>query len=448
MAEIVILGAGLTGIATAYFLEQAGYTDYLLFEKEATIGGLCRSLSQDGFTFDYTGHLLHLNQPDLRSLVQSLLPTGQFVEIARKALIYSHHVYTNYPYQINLHGLPHEVIVDCIENFITRPRTATPPASFPEWVMSEFGSGFAQHFFFPYQAKIFDMNLTELSSSWTQRFVPATSLRDMLQGALGKPLNHIGYNAQFLYPQQGGIITWVEALHKKLGRPALCEYEAASIDPLKKIVSFTNGHTEQYRQLVSTMPLNQLLGQLMERTTTLHHALPYLRCNSVINFNLGIKRPSLLDAHWIYYPEQQYPFYRLGFPSQLTPAMAPAHHSSLAGECAFLQRDHAFIEHTTHTAIDATKKLFNIDRDEIATQAIITIPHAYVIFDHWRDQHLTLVLKTLLDSYHIHSVGRYGAWKYASMQDALLDGKETAHKLIHVAQSRNGYDTTQLLLSK
>jgi protoporphyrinogen oxidase len=448
MAEIVILGAGLTGIATAYFLEQAGYTDYILFEKEETIGGLCRSLSQDGFTFDYTGHLLHLNQPDLRLLVQSLLSAGQFTEISRKALIYSHHAYTQYPFQVNLHGLPHEVIIDCIENFVARTRAVTPPPSFSEWVMAEFGSGFARHFFFPYQTKIFDMNLEELSSSWTERFVPATSLRDMIQGALGRPIDHIGYNAQFLYPQQGGIITWVAAFYKKLSRSAHCGYEAVSVDPVKRVVSFANGHTEPYQRLVSTLPLNQLIERLREQTTTLHHALPHLRCNSVVNFNLGIKRPSLLDAHWVYYPETRYPFYRLGFPSQLTSAMAPSQHSSLAGECAFLQRDCTFIEQTVHLAMNETKKLFNISSDEIATQAIITIPHAYVIFDHWRDQNLSVLLNTLLEKYHIHSIGRYGAWKYASMQDALIDGKETAQALLHANHIRSDYETTDTQLSR
>jgi len=173
------------------------------------------------------------------------------------------------------------------------------------------------------------------------------------------------------------------------------------------------------------LPLDELIKRLKEQASTLHQALPFLRCNSVVNFNLGINRTSLLKAHWVYYPELEYPFYRLGFPSQLTPSMAPVNHSSLAGECAFLGRDQRFINHKVQDALSATKKLFNIIDEEIVTQALITIPHAYVIFDRWRDLHLNAILNTLQDN-HIHSIGRYGAWKYASMQDALIDGKTTA----------------------
>ena len=52
MAEIVILGAGLTGLSTAYQLEKQKFFDYKIFEKNSTSGGLLRSFKQDGFTFD------------------------------------------------------------------------------------------------------------------------------------------------------------------------------------------------------------------------------------------------------------------------------------------------------------------------------------------------------------------------------------------------------------
>ena len=61
MAEIIIIGAGLTGLSTAYHLEKQGFTDFQIFEKENVPGGLLRSFKSNGFTFDFTGHLLHIN---------------------------------------------------------------------------------------------------------------------------------------------------------------------------------------------------------------------------------------------------------------------------------------------------------------------------------------------------------------------------------------------------
>ena len=71
--KTLILGAGLTGLSTAYHLEQAGETDYLLVEKEAVPGGLCASVQKNGFTYDYGGHLLHLHTPYGKKLVKKLL---------------------------------------------------------------------------------------------------------------------------------------------------------------------------------------------------------------------------------------------------------------------------------------------------------------------------------------------------------------------------------------
>ncbi|MGE4168855.1 MAG: NAD(P)/FAD-dependent oxidoreductase, partial [Candidatus Babeliales bacterium] len=149
MAHIVIIGAGLTGLSAAYHLEKRGYTDYTLFEREETIGGLCRSVVQDGFTFDYTGHLLHINDSYFRSLINNLVGLDQFNTINRKSFIYSHERYTRYPYQVNLFGLPKDVIAECIEGFVARSTSLKKTRTYPEWVDKNFGTGFARHFFLP-----------------------------------------------------------------------------------------------------------------------------------------------------------------------------------------------------------------------------------------------------------------------------------------------------------
>ncbi len=155
MAEIVIIGAGLTGLSTAYHLEKLGFTDYKLFEKEAEVGGLCRSVYQDGFTFDYTGHLLHINDNYFKEFITNIVGFEHFNTINRRSFIYSQDVYTHFPFQVNLYGLPPRTIAECIEGFIERPRKKSAPKDFKNWVLTNFGKGIAEHFFYPYQEKIF-----------------------------------------------------------------------------------------------------------------------------------------------------------------------------------------------------------------------------------------------------------------------------------------------------
>jgi len=431
MAEVVILGAGLTGLSVAYHLEQQGFTNYKIFEKDSTVGGLCRSVQQDGFTFDYTGHLLHISDPYFKQFIADTIGFDALNNFNRSSFIYSHETYTPYPFQVNLYGLPEPVITECIEGFIKKTNKKNP-ATFKEWVLANFGKGLGNQFFFSYQQKIFDFPYTKLSASWTGRFVPATSLQALLRGALAPaPAQSIGYNAQFFYPHTGGIQHWLKKIHAKLQQPVATNHEVIAIDSATKTVHFANGHSEQYTHLISTLPLDMLLERLKEKSnSTLFRAMDHLQCNSVINFNLGIKRENLSAKHWVYFPENQYPFYRLGFPHNLAQSMAPAGHSSISGELSALNRTQATINKKLAASKAAVKKLFSLTDQELVTEKIITIRHAYVIFDQWRDNNIQK-LHQQLAAYNIQSIGRYGAWKYSSMQESVLEGRETAITLLN-----------------
>lgn len=438
MAKIVIIGAGLTGLSAAYHLEKRGFFDYTLFEKEATIGGLCRSTKQDGFTFDFTGHLLHISDPYFKSLIMDLVGLHSFNALKRASYIYSHNTYTQYPFQTNLYGLPPSIIAECIEGYVNRPRSRKQPKTFAQWALHNFGKGCAHHFFIPYQTKIFACNPQTISASWTGRFVPKTSLREMIIGAIHTADSSIGYNATFYYPKHGGTSSWVNKFAKNISKPIHTQYHVQRIDLKNRVIIFANGHEEQYEILINTMPLDILIHTLKERPdTSFYKALPGLQCTSVINYNLGIARPNLSEKHWIYFPEKKYPFYRIGFPHNFSQNMAPEGCSSLYGECSYLYASQAKKNLLLTESIQQTKKILNIADHEIITENIIPISHAYVLYNFWREKNLSKLLN-LLAQENIFSIGRYGAWKYSSMQEAILDGKQIA-ETITVLPAKTAY---------
>lgn len=431
MAKVVIIGAGLTGISTAYHLEKNGFFDYILFEKEETSGGLCRSVKQDGFTFDFTGHLLHASDPYFRELLTSLIGLDNLNVINRRSFVYSQDTYTRYPYQINLFGLPQETIIECIEGFATKSLYKKKPHSFYDWVLHTFGQGIAQHFFFPFQQKIFDYDLHKISPTWMSRFVPATSLKQMLEGAFkDNDTATIGYNANFFYPKYDGIQSWINVLKNQLKNPIKNGYSVKKIDLANKNLIFSNGWHETFQTLISTIPLDVFIENLKDKpSTAFKNAQQYLVCNSVINFNLGVTRPDLSDKHWIYFPEKKYPFYRIGFSHNFASSMAPEGNSALYGEFSYVKKNNHDIASMLKESLAITKKLFSLSEHEIATEKIISIPHAYVLYTFWREKNIEKLLQRLQEE-HVYSIGRYGAWKYSSMQEAVLDGKAMAEKLI------------------
>lgn len=430
MQNVVIIGAGPTGLSTAYHLEQQNFFDYTLYEKQSSTGGLCGSVHQDGFTFDYTGHLLHINDDYFKSFIETVVGFKNLTTINRRSFIYSHNNYLPFPFQSNLYHLPKDLIIQCIDSFIKKPQTLKKNASFYEWALHQFGKGITDAFFVPYQEKIFAYDIHKISSSWTSRFVPKVTLKDILEGAIQeRKEQQVGYNAQFFYPTQGGISFVFEKLTQQIQQTIKTDYCVESIDTKNKIVTFSNGDFQKYDTLVTTMPLDTLLhllktpGHISFKT-----AQEKLLCNSVLNFNIGLNKKDLSNKHWIYLPEEQFPHYRLGFYHNMSPEMVPKNCSSLYGEIAFLPQQKKNLQQTLEVARATTKKLLNFTQADIATEKVIEISHAYVIYDFWREKHLASIHETL-QSMNIYSIGRYGEWKYASMQEAILDGKKMAEKI-------------------
>lgn len=427
MAHVVILGAGLTGLSTAYHLEKLGIKDFKLYEKEKTVGGLCRSVEHDGFTFDYTGHLLHSNDDYFTNFLTHVVGMDAFNAITRRSFIYSKGVYTHFPFQSNLYGLPHEIIAECIEGFVQRPTRIKKRESFYDWAVRMFGIGIVKHFFAPYQEKIFAYDSKKISASWTGRFVPKTDLKSIIHGALQpQTAAHQGYNAHFLYPKKGGINSWITKVADAIKSPFYTGYEVEAIDIKNKIVTFKNGDFESYELLVSTLPLDVFLSLSRETSSQdIKKAAKKLRCNSVANFNLGIQKKDLSDKHWVYLPEKEFPHYRIGFYHNFSDAMTPPDCSSVYGEYAYFSHQKSHVHDTVAYAIQKTQKLLHVSDAQVIAQRTMHISHAYVIFDFWREKYLPRIHTELLH-HGIHSIGRYGAWKYASMQESVLDGKTMA----------------------
>src|SRR5215469_15245418 len=319
MRKIVILGGGLAGLSAALHLQEY---EPILFEKEREIGGLCRSFAQDGFTFDCTGHLLHLKNAYTRELVDRLLPDA-FRPHERQAAIYSKSVTTPYPFQANTFGLPPQVVKECVLGFIetlNTPRNGNH-GNFHEWVLRTFGSGIAKHFMLPYNEKFWKLDLAEVTSDWVSWSIPKPTLEEVINGALGLTNNGMGYNPKFIYPHKGGIDCLPRALASSI-YDIHRQHTVTAIDTRKKYVRFSNGREQRFDRLVTTIPLPVTYSLLTEVPDELRTAASKLRAISVLNFNIGVDRPKINDKHWIYFPENEYIFSRVGFPTNFSDSLA------------------------------------------------------------------------------------------------------------------------------
>jgi len=446
--DVVILGAGLAGLSAAYCLQQEG-ASYALFERERGAGGLCRSMTRDGFTFDCTGHLMHFRRPEIKSLVERLMSQAgsELTAHQRRAAIYSHGVFTDYPFQANTFGLPAEVVKDCLLGFIeawgqrNRPPSARQarPRHFGEWVVRTFGSGISRHFMTPFNEKLWQRPLSELGCDWGGGWlIPVPSLEEVVQGALGMANRNMGYNPSFFYPKEGGIQRYPEAFARQVKDGVHLGHEMTAIDAGRHVITFQNGHRVRYRRLISTIPIPELVRRVRGLPAAVTRLVDGLSHVSVTNVVLGVDRPTIVPYHWIYFPEPRFPFYRVGFPSNLTPSVAPPGHTLVSVECSHQPGrpvDRPAVIEQAVTGLREAKLLRAEDR--ITMREVIEIPYAYVIFDRSRSRILARVQRALRDA-DVRSIGRYGAWEHTSMEDAVRGGIEAAESTLRGRRGRDG----------
>jgi protoporphyrinogen oxidase len=382
-----------------------------------------------GFHFDKTGHWLHLRDPYTKSLIAELLP-GQMVPVERKARIFSHGVLTRFPFQANLHGLPPQVISECLLGFLAAQQNSpsSAPANFEEFCLQKFGAGISKHFMIPYNFKLWGVHPREITSAWCSRFVPIPKLEDVIKGAVGDVPPELGYNVSFLYPKQGGIETMTRALVARLhGGEIVTRADPEKIDLRARTVT-VSGEVIPWRALVATIPLPELIKRLVDPPREIEDAAAKLRCTPVRYLNVATKRPPKPDWHWIYVPEEKYPFYRVGIYTNAVPSMAPPGNGSFYVELS----DRGAMPKVSDILPGVAQAMVAAgaitSADDVLFAELKELKYAYVVFD---DHYYGAVekLTQYLERHEVYPRGRYGSWIYNAMEDSILAGREVAIRL-------------------
>jgi protoporphyrinogen oxidase len=423
-----ILGAGLAGLSAAYHLGG----EHLLLEKDPVVGGLCKSVDIDGYIFDYAPHILFTRDDYVRTLFKDLLK-GNLCRHARESYIYLEGVYVRYPFEVNLKTLPEDIIQECIDGIINRK--TFKPKNFEEWIYTTFGGGIARHYMIPYNQKTWKYDLSKMNFDWIKGRVPSPSVEEMRKGASRTLKKDYGPNAEFMYPKHGGIGALADQLSGDLNVSTSSEVVEVRPSGTEVRVRYRKG--EETREIasekvLSSIPLPDLVGILHDPPEEVVRAAGSLVYNSLVCINVGVKRPDIIDKHWLYFPEEKFIFNRISFPMNFSEHTTPRGRSSILVEVTQREADINTEMIRDQVMEDLTETEIITERDEIEVCDVSTSKYAYVIYDLDHKKNVGIV-HDYLESINIIPIGRFGEWEYFNMDKAILSGKEAASRMRGVA---------------
>jgi len=443
----LIIGAGPTGLAAAHHLgQEAPHDETLVVEREETVGGWCRSVQQNGFTFDYAGHIMFSNDPYVLELYERLLGDNVHWQ-NREAWIYSKNVYTRYPFQGSLYGLPPQVLKECLIGAIEarfgplkadKSSERREPANFEEFIHQVWGWGIAKHFAIPYNEKLWAVPLAEMETSWLGGRVPLPDLEQMIAGALEPTPPPMGPNARFGYPLRGGFQALMNGFLPHLKADLALKTGVLHVSPSQRTVRLDDGRSIRFERLISSMPLPRLVEACgNEAPPGVQAAAKALRHVSVRCVNLGIGREKLTDKHWIYYPEDTV-FHRIFVQGNASPHCNPPGGFGLTCEITYGPAKPLPCDGTSliKRVIEDCRKVGIIRADDPVIAANqIDLPCAYVVYDQARAQNVKLI-REWLSGFGIILAGRYAEWEYYNSDHAFVAGRNAAGEALGNAAAK------------
>ncbi len=431
MSPITILGAGMAGFGAAHRCHSQGIRP-VIFERKDHPGGHTASHSfPEGYTFDEGPHISYTKDERIKALFAESVG-GDFISSKVYVNNYWKGQWIRHPAQVNLHGLPTELVLTILQEFIKLQGQPEPKVSnYQEWLYSSFGKTFADTFPMQYTRKYHTTDASNMSLDWLGQRVYRPNLEEVLRGALSSNAQDVHYVTEFRYPTRGGFVRYLDLFKKQAD--VVLDHVLVGIDPKQKVLRFQNGVAANYERLVSSIPLPELIPLIEDVPADVLAAANSLACSEAIIVTLGIDRADLTEAHWTYFYDADITTVRTSTPHMQSPNNVPPGCGCFQAEIYFSKkykpRTRPAADYIDVVIADLKRCGLIRETDTVNFRHVLTIPYANVIFDLDRAAALAKV-HGYLDDVGIAYCGRYGEWAYIWTDQSFMSGERAAQKAL------------------
>lgn len=426
MPEVVVIGAGMSGLSAAVTLSDSS-SDFVVLEKNDTVGGLVTTTSFENFRFDHGPHVIVAIPDELKETFSRM--GVQLIWKSCNSSIYlsDFGIHAAAPIQRNLSRLPLTKRVECLVAALSaRIGTFKHARTYRETAVQRLGSCIVDLFVAPYDAKRLRHRLTELHPSYAERLTPV-SLVSVLCSVLGLPDDHPGLDSTFLYPAIGGIAELPEALDQLIPAGTISlNTQVTEIDIRARRMSTQTGKQLEFRSIISTIPLPELISLIRDVPNDVSDAAKSLTSVGTLICNLVFASRLNGPSGIIRVPDPEFVFYRISFPKSYAGDLVSENFDVVVAEISYSTAIPIDVKALPSIVLGDLRKMGVVGSTQNpCCEYVMDVPRNHLISKPDTPAAVDKVRQWLWAN-GIMSCGKYGMWQEMLMTQAMLSGRAAA----------------------
>jgi len=449
--DVLIAGAGPSGLGAAWRLGESSRggegSSFLVVDNHTRPGGWARSVSKDGFTFDFGGHVFfpHKHYQVFGELLATLPIT--WASSCPERGTWTNGRFIPYPVQQNIHRLPIGSFLRCFRGLASQRlvrklgRVGAPSTDLHQYLINTFGQPLSDIVLGPLNRKMWAHPTRALDSNWVGYRsgsaacnIPEVNLSRVVRQFLTSG-DSPGWDSdtKVNYPVGGTGEIWQHVARRVDPRKLRFGTRLLRVDPESHLAFLSDGSVYRYEHMISAVPLDNLLRILSYQRglSSLAGLLKYSR-SYLAGFGVRGALPENFRAiPSLLVPDPDIAFWRLNFPSNVSASNAPDMGPCWSGLCEVSELPSAPMlskAAVLRTVVAGLLKMGLLRSEaDILTHWCVRLEHGYPTPFLGRDSVLNEI-QPRLENFGILSRGRFGGWKYeVSNQDhAFMQGVEAA----------------------
>lgn len=425
--DYIIIGGGIAGLSMASFLQG----DCVLLEKSDSFGGLSRSFSLNGVSYDLGPHIIFSKNQEVLDLHTSIIETSK---IRRSNQIFDKGRYIKYPFENDLAALDEPDRRYCLDEFLENPYEGYRADNMLQFFLKTFGEGITRSYLQPYNEKIWKFDPSCMDVQMVER-IPKPPKQDVIDSANGVPTEGYTHQLYFHYPKHGGFQTLIDKyveMATKPGNELLAGTTIESLERVDGVWHVKTNKTEFFaKNIINTSPIHEFC-KLLTLKEEERKSLQEMKYNSIYIAIVQVKNDSIGDHFALYVPNKDIIFHRLSKIDFLGESYKSVDgYTTLMAEVTF--RPGSYLSKFSQTeimdkVIDGLVDLGFIHREDVVAHRIHYEKYAYVIYDLDHRTNTDFILGSLEDM-GIHSVGRFAQFEYLNTDGVIENTLKLSRRL-------------------